>query len=98
MGDFLVSVIGPVAATLFGILFLSFLVIIPIVQMETRAFVKEFQQTVETVKVVRAKNEMPEADIMITANQNLAKYKYYNDVPIIGWTVTDKIDDLKPIE
>lgn len=92
--EFLVPIIGGIA--LVGILI--FLCIIPLTQMESRAFVKEFQQTIETIKVVREKNEMPEADIMITANQDLAKLKFYNSIPIIGWTITDKIEELRPIE
>jgi hypothetical protein len=92
--EFLVPIIGGIA--LVGILI--FLCIIPLAQMESRSFIKEFQQMVETVEVVRAKNEMPEADVMITANRELAKLKFYNSIPIIGWTITDKIEELRPIE
>jgi len=101
MGDLFemfIAVIVPTMAVVIPILLLAFLCVIPIEQIETRAFVKEFEQTMETVKVVRANNEMPEADVMIIANQNLAKYKYYNSIPILGWAITDKVDDLKPIE
>ena len=97
MYDFLEVMITLAVLAFFGVV-LVFLIALPISQLETRSFVKQFEQTEETVEVVRAKGEMPEADIMIEANQYLAKYKYYNNIPIIGWCSTDQVDDLQPIE
>jgi len=94
---------------IFGICVITFLVIaaiftfigaivLPISQLDSRSFVKQFKQTEETVAVVRAKGEMPEADMLIQANQILADKKYYNSLFILGWGITDQVDDLKPIE
>ena len=75
-----------------------FLLVLPFAQLDSRSFVKQFEQTIETVEVVRAKGEMPEADILISVNQQLADYKYFNGIPFIELAISDRVDALQPIE
>jgi len=97
LDDFLFGVFAVVLVTVI-ISAASFVLILPFSQLESRSFIKQFEQTVETISVVRAKGEMPEADMLIEANQHLADWKYYNSIPILELCITDRVDDLKPIE
>ena len=94
----IIEAVMPIFMVIAVIIVILFMIMIPVQQLETRAFIQEFKQVKNTVDIVRLKNEMPEADRIIEINQLLAKWKYYNGLPIIGWTITDMIDDLEPIE
>lgn len=98
MDDFDKEIIKHVSMVIGSVLLIGWFIVWPCAYLKSKAFVQKFKQTEETVRVVREKGEMPEADVMITMNQVLAEAKYWNEMFLIDWLYTDEIEDLEPIE
>lgn len=70
---------------------------------ESKSFVAEYKGAQVTIENQRGRiqtfhERIAMAGKIIDLNSRLAKDKYWNSVPILGWYLPDELDDLEPIQ
>ncbi len=95
--------LGGVLITIFGIVFIISLVILPINRMGILAEIEQFKSVEETIEVARTADidSYEKAAIqnkIIDSNKWLAKVKYYNGIYFINNFIPNEVDELTPIK